>query len=1051
MKNILFYIVLLLFTTQLLFTSISSKPTFIENKGQWDKDILYSLQGDGVMTNITNDGIYFDFYRIYSEHIVGDVIKMKLENSNTLKVEPINQSSNSINYFIGNDSKSWIKNVGTFEKLSFENVYSGINLELLTDGNSPRYDFIIEPFADPNQIQISFDGINSLAASNKNLVIQTLNSVIENKNLLAYQMKDGIKSIVPCKFELIDNKIGFNLGEYDKSVELVIDPVIYSSYYGGSGDERANIVKFIDDSTFVLAGSTNSMDLRTTVGAYDQEYAERFDAFVSKIKIKNSEYQPEFTTYLGSLEFDEIVDLEIDKDFLLLVGNTESADFPLKDPFVSVFQGGKDIFVSSLGLNGDTLLKSSYFGGSLTDEAVKVIKNRSNQFIIIGSTDSPNIRVLGGPQNGNYKGKKDILIFTVNSDRTSVVLTTHLGGASDDVPYDMFINQSTNNIAITGYTTSITGTDNDFPILPDKSRWFGRGGAYDDSFNGRKDVFVMQLGPNAQTLDVSTYIGSSGDDIGKGVWLSSGDEIYVIGETYNNYDVGLEFPITEGDNKIKGESDIFIAKFNEVRESFGAQTQTLAFSRVIAANGNEEVEDIKITNDGSKFGVVFTNTGEFPEVSFDLYKPGTNIVYTELNDINGDVTSSTLFGGLKDEFPTSLTYDRFDGYMIAGYTFSEDIETTSNASQKSKSNNSDIILVRNNPNQLSFLAPQLNSVLCVGSDISIKWSGNGLSTEDGYQVSYMLNEDPLSITEISNNLNSESYLWTIPKILSGKDSITIRVSHSSGAYAQNSDFFSVNESAKINLFELMNNDTLCIGDSILFEANAVGTGIEYIWYKDDVEVNRSDDNTFKIENVNIDNSGTYKVSVVNECPPESYSENTFSIYVSPYTKAGELPESINKKKGETLELTSDSKGVELMYEWYKDDSVVPSQNGPTLTLSNLSLNDAGNYKCVVIGKCGIDTSNVSTVTIEDVIGNVKQQLNDIAEVNINSDGTVNIEMKNSYLFNLNFYNNDGSLISRINNQSNSYALDLNNRPSGIYWLIVEMNDKLYKHKISYLK
>ncbi len=1049
MKYILPYLTLLLFTTNLLFSNINTISNFVENSGQWDEDILFSLNNNGIVTNITSDGIYFDFFKINSNKIIGDVIRMELENSTNFNIKPINKQENNINYFIGNDPDKWVRNVSTYEKIVFENVYSGINLELLNHNNSPRYDFVVEPYADPSQISIIFDGVNSISTDNKKLIINTLNSVIENKNLLAYQIIDGNKQLIPCEFKLINNKISFDLGNYDNSKKLVIDPVVYSSYFGGNGDEKANVVKFIDDKTIVLGGTTTSNDLKTTVGSYNEEYGDRGDGFLTKLRIENSEYIPSFTTFIGSLELDEIIDLEIDNDFILVTGNTRSSDFPMVKAFKSQFGGKSDIFVSSIGLNGDTLLQSSFYGGSGDDVVIEVNKDNNNTYLFGGITNSNNIQVLGGPPNSNYKGDKDILLFSVNSNRSSVSLSAYVGGLRDDILEDMYIDKFTREILITGYTYSSTGSDLDFPNYPKKR--FGQGGPYDETLNGNKDAFVIQLLQGAQNYKISTYIGGDGDDIGKGVWLNDKDEIFVIGETYSNKK-SLGFPVTIGDNNIRGNADIFIAKFNKLATSFGGvKTQSLGFSRVHQSQGNDIISKFVRPPDGIGLSILLSTNGEFPELTTSNMKQKQNIILSALNTSDGGILESTLFGGSDDDFPTYITYDSFDNYLIAGFTKSSDFETTTNSSQNELSGVSDIVLIRNNKSEMSFLNPQPNQILCVGSVVSVQWSGDKLSSEAGYDIGYMINNNPNTFQSIISDLEAESYNWTIPESLSGEDSITIRVSHSSGAFSQNENFFSVNETAKINSFELMTEDTICIGDSIVFNANSIGTNVEYVLYKDDIEIERSAENVFKINSVNVDDIGTYKVSVVNECPPQSFSENSISVFVSQNTKAGSLPESITKKKGEVLELNTDSKGVELIYEWYKDDSVVPSQKGSTLTLSNLSLNDAGNYKCIVTGKCGIDTSNVSIVNVEDVIGNVKQQLTEIAEVNINSDGTVNIEIKNSTLFNLNLYNNDGSLISQINSKSNSIALDLNNNPSGIYWLIVEINDKLYKHKISYLK
>jgi hypothetical protein len=1032
-----------------LISNSNNKITFIENKGQWDSRILYSAQQNGIITNIIDNGIMFDFYKIEGKRIKGDVLKMDFVNSNNFNIIPLKQTSNNHNFFFGNDERKWIKNARSYEKIKIADLYDGINLEVILTNQSPRYDFIIEPFADPEQIKFTFEGMSSLNIENDNLIVTTFNTIIENKNLFAYQEVDGTKQRIKCKFILKNNNIQFDIGEYDQSKELVIDPVVYSSYYGGSGVERANVIEFIDDETLIMAGVTSSNDLRTTTGAYDEEYGDRNDGFLTKFKIENSEYIPQFTTYLGSLEYDEIVDIELNSNFILVLGNTESPDFPLAKPFRNQFSGGSDIFITSFGLNGDTILQSSFYGGTGDDIAVEVSEDRSDGYIIAASTNSSNLQVVGGPPNSGYKGDIDILIFRLNSDRTAVTVSAYIGGVRDDVPTDMYLDPFSDNILLTGYTTSSKGGDQDFPVFPEKR--FGRGGPYDETSNGRKDAFVMQLTSKAQTILISSFLGGDGDDIGRGIWLNSGNEIYVIGETYNNNDPNVGFPVTSGDNVVKGNSDIFISKFNELSEQFGIKTQTMNFSNLIESMGNDTIGGFARMPNNLGFGVALSTNNIFPEISSTDLKPRRNIIYTELDDVGGEVIQSMLFGGINDEYATHLTYDNYDNFMIAGYTNSNDFELTKNASDVTLDGESDIILIRNNSFGMTLFSPSNNEILCVGSEVSIQWSGNSLNAEDGYDIAYMLNNDPNTFTTIVSDLNSESYIWTLPEELSGEDSVIIRISHSSGAFIQNDNYYSVNESAKINEFNMSTPDTLCIGEDIELNATSFGEGVEYVWFKDNVEIDRTNNGNLTISNVTTDDSGEYKVSVVNECPPQQFAENRFNVYVSPNTSVEDIANEITKNKGETLEITANATGVELSFDWYKDGNLVPSQEGPTLTLSNLSLNDAGKYKCVVTGKCGTDSTNTSNVIVEDVMGNIAFELTDIANIYRTNNSSIEVNILNYLNYELAVYDLNGLKLFELNNQTNLTTLDISEYNNGIYWIVVEAGDNKYKYKFTVVK
>lgn len=1037
------------FTLFLIFNSFALKSAemkFTENKGQWDENIRYTSERNGLITSVTKSGIYFDFFNRVDSKTIGNVIKLELTNSNSMNFIPESKSTENYNYFIGNDKSKWITEVRRYSKLVAYNVYEGIDLVYYIENNNPRYDFIIEPYANPENISISFKGVKDINLTDEEVQLITENIVINNTSLFAYQIIDNTKKKIECKFKLDGNNIRFIIGEYDKSKSLVIDPLVYSSFYGASGDDIPSNIKFIDENSFLLVGNTTSADFKTTTGAYSVEYGDRIDAFVTKFNIVNSEYIPEFTTFLGSLEYDNAIDCLIEKDFILVTGVTESPDFPTLKAIKSIHGGGKDIFITSLSLDGKNILQSTFYGGLGDDEVVKVSKIRNNVLLFLGNTTSNNIQTIAGPPSNKYKNGTDILLFTLQPDRTAVTMSAYIGGQLEDFPTDMYIAPSTDYIYITGHTTSSASGSTDFPVAPPKI--FGQGGTYDAISNGMKDAFAMVLTPNAQNIEISTFLGGDGDDIGKGIWSDVNQNIFVVGETYNNNSSGVPFPVTTGSAVVQGNSDIFVTMFNDLDIAFGIKTQTLNYSRLLNSQGTEKLEQFKKHPTDSKFSMTLSSDRKFIKVATNESKAKNDIIYTEIEPNTGDVLLSDGYGGNEDDYASCFDFDSFNNYLLAGYSNSNDLKTTDNAYQPKKSANNDVVLIRKSNGNLSLINPPNTQILCANTPVNITWSSEDLNPNDGFQVGYSTSVNDDNFITIAENVMNNSYLWEIPKELSGNKNVKIRVSHNSGLYSQNVGHYVVNNAASLTKFETLSDDTLCLGESIILKATTSGDNVQYVWFKDNKEIAKTTINELNIDNVGFSDAGLYKVSIKNDCPPAITSENTIRVYISPNTKANPIQSSFNKNKGENLEILCDALGARIDYQWQKDGNNLSSQRSKTLKLSNLSTFDAGEYRCILTGECGDDTTNISNLIIKDVIGSVSEieNIDKIANVNEINNNIYRIEVLNNGIFSLELFDNLGNKIEQYEFR-NSLEINLNNYSNGLYWIVISKNDKMYRTKL----
>lgn len=184
----------------------------------------------------------------------GHAIKMNFLGGIISSVKGMNSSGTIMNYFKGKNPDSWFTGINSYESVSLDNVYDGIDIVYSFDNSAPRYDFHVKPGIDPNKISIAFEGANSTSIQNGAVELQTRFGSLKNGQLYAFQVdENGTKHQVQCSFKQENNALRFTVGNYDTKRTLVIDPLVYSTYITGSGTDVINKIT-MDLSGNILAG-----------------------------------------------------------------------------------------------------------------------------------------------------------------------------------------------------------------------------------------------------------------------------------------------------------------------------------------------------------------------------------------------------------------------------------------------------------------------------------------------------------------------------------------------------------------------------------------------------------------------------------------------------------------------------------------------------------------------------------------------------------------------------------------------------------------------------
>ncbi|MGH2544708.1 MAG: SBBP repeat-containing protein, partial [Ardenticatenaceae bacterium] len=175
-----------------------------------------------------------------------------------------------------------------------------------------------------------------------------------------------------------------------------------------------------------------------------------------------------YSTYLGGSSNDSGGGIAVDRaGNMVVVGGTSSADFPTANPWQSTLGGNSDLFVAKLAAPGDTLIYSTYLGGSSHDSDNGIGLDIFGNAYIVGttaSTDFPTVEPLLPPRGGS-----DAIVAKLSSSGRALLYSTYLGGSDLDEGYGIAVAR-TGTVHLTGSTES-----DDLPVLNPVQATYGGG------------------------------------------------------------------------------------------------------------------------------------------------------------------------------------------------------------------------------------------------------------------------------------------------------------------------------------------------------------------------------------------------------------------------------------------------------------------------------------------------------------------------------------------------------------------------------------------------
>jgi len=527
---------------------------FVPNEGRHDSRVKFSTQlfcGDFF---ITEDELTYC--------VIGDKNKASVIRESFLDIKgevisfspaPLEEARAKVSYFIGDDPEKWQAGTSTYKTVSLGNVYPGIKIELKADTKNVEKIFYISPGSTPEDIRIQVEDAKRIEISPEgNLVVKTKHGPLSFKKPIAYQNIQGEKHDIKAAYHKISRCVyGFQLlDDYNPNYPLIIDPaLVYSTYLGGAGSDKAKGIAVDSSGNTYVTGETRSANFPPRVGQPRGEA----DVFITKLNLSASgNASLVYTIYYGGSKWERGSDIIIDSsENIYVVGSTESTGLPGTNDGYDTHLGGQyDAFFVKFDTS-QNITYATYLGGR--DGSGVAADSSGNAYVICKAGDSSGDGVTITEEiayDKTLNGGFDVFFAKIDPSLTgmdSLIYSTCLGGAGDDIPNDIAVDSS-GNAYITGSTSST-----DFPTKA----------AYDTSHNGSMDVFVAKLDASASkegSLIYSTYVGGNTADRGHGVAVDFMGDAYVTGVTTS---INFRFPAGYAyDTSYNGGNDVFVAKLD---------------------------------------------------------------------------------------------------------------------------------------------------------------------------------------------------------------------------------------------------------------------------------------------------------------------------------------------------------------------------------------------------------------------------------------------------------------------------------------------------------
>lgn len=828
------------------------KAGFTENKGQIAdqngvvrKDVKYLYSAPGLKLILQSNSFSYEVFTLEKEIAFSEATglltplpfpdRLRKPEDFTIKTHRVDvsfvganpkleiiaeeRSSSYKNYFLGHTPEEGVREVYTYSKLTYKNLYPNIDIVFYAkEEGKLKYDIVVRPGGRLEDLKMNYSGADGMAISDKKLKIYTYVGQIEEEIPYSYLIEN--KKKITVNYALKDDIISFKT-YYDRSKTLIIDPVLmWGTYYGGRYGENGNDISIDSDNNIIITGITTSDTEIGTQGAHQTDFrGGYYDAFISKF---NNSGIKLWDTYYGGYNEEQANGITVDnKNNIYITGATESSvGIATSGSHQDTKNGKVDIYIAKFDSKG-VRQWGTYIGGSKEENAFDIAVDADNSIYITGYSQSETGIATKGTHKDSFPGglyNSYIIKFNENGKRQWG--TYHGGGY--DISNGICIDKNA-NIYITGNTSTNTG--------------IATPGAHQDTLGGDwEDGFIAKF-DSSGTKKWGTYYGGENKDYIYGITMDKKGSIYIVGYTWskNNISTPWAYKVIKDVT-----TDAFIVKFDSNGKRqwgtyYGGAGTEYAYNIICDLNYNIFI-----------CGVTSSQSG--------IATPGSHQTVYRSGDGDGfiagfDSTSNLIWGsyyggsGVGRDCGTSMAVDKWNNLFLLGYSNSNGGIATKGAHKWYKPDIDEDAFIAKFTN---IIPPYDIGVLSIDSSFIGSCPGNYSFRVKIKNFSYSLSVDSLRIGWSVNGSHQNAVNWKgILKVLEETKSITLGNAflNSGNNYIKiwsklpnnAADADPTNDTLYLSFFintipepGTDSNKIICLGDSIYIGKNSI-PGVRYSW------------------------------------------------------------------------------------------------------------------------------------------------------------------------------------------------------------------------------
>ncbi len=615
-------------------------------------------------------------------------LRLSFDGANpSAHIQGAQRMNSTTNLYFGNDPSKWRRAVPNYGRVQVQELYRGIDLAYYGNGRELEYDLTVNPGADPECIRLRLEGRHS-----KDVRLNRQGDLVAEliqKRPVAYQMDaDGSRRPVRSSYRRhADGSYGFQLGAYDRSRALVIDPVLsVAQYFAGSYADIAYGIGHDANGLVYIGGTTESTDLSLAGNSLQSKQGGGLDLFLAVVNPALSpSSQIVYVTYIGGTQDETFGGMTVSSGGdVYMTGSTASGNFPLANAAQTAIAGSSgapDAFVLWLS-STQTLVYSTLFGGSELDKGTAVALASNGKIWIVGDTRSTDFPITGGFQ-ASLIGAQNMFVAVFDpsqSGSATKIYSIYIGGTNWDEAYGIALAPD-GTVWLAGGTYS-------------RDIWI-QGNAYQGGYGGDGDAYIAHINPGlgANALLYATFLGGNGIDEATSLVLDPSGRIIVSG-----YTLSPNFPVTSTafQTKYGGDTDAFVSILDTAKGQ-------LVYSTYFGGPDPDAAMDLKEDSSGVLYLSGYTESAGLPSTSNALqadYDDSVDAFGLKLDPSKAGaagVDYFTYLGSNGLQVAYGVDFDSKGNMYLAGYSSSNILSRIGGPSRSSVTGNWDAFVAGFSP------------------------------------------------------------------------------------------------------------------------------------------------------------------------------------------------------------------------------------------------------------------------------------------------------------------------------------------------------------------